>query len=48
MTVCSVLISEVEDDDDDGKEDRHEAAEDNDGRGDDHWEVPVPLYVGGS
>ena len=42
---CSFLISEVEDDEDDGEEDGHEAAEDNDGRGDDRWEILVPLSI---
>ena len=37
------MISEVDDDEDDGEEEGNEAAEDNDGRGDDRWEILLPL-----
>ena len=39
-------MSEVEEDQEDGEEEGDEAAEDNDGRGDDDWEVLLPLNVG--
>ena len=39
-------MSEVEEDQEDGEEEGDEAAEDNDGRGDDHWKVLLPLNVG--